>query len=1087
MADVVVLLPGITGSVLRDSAGNDLWAPTAGTVARALVTLGRSITDLELRHGDADDGVTAPMTVPDLHLIPGLWKIDGYSKLSAYLQRQLAVTPGKNFFQFPYDWRRDNRISARRLKEQADRWLWEWRQESPQAKLILVAHSMGGLVARYFLECLDGWRDTRRLVTFGTPYRGSLNALNFLVNGMQKRLGPVPVLDLSQLLRSFPSVYQLLPIYPCLDPGDGTLIRVFEAAGLPHVDPQRARAADGFHREIEQAVTAHLDDEEYRRGRYTIHPVVGTFQSTLLSARWSSDGVGAVGTYPGVEPDGDGTVPRMSATPIEFPLGEGAMFAAERHGSLQHNDGVLVQLAGLLSEEDTSRVRAGADAGLELDDAYGPGEPVSFRFRAADPMASLTAVVTAVGNGAEVARLELGAAGDWCADELAPPPPGAYRLTLGGEGVEPVTDTFVVIGEQDPIAADVQRYTSGWRVRGGEISTGGWVRGGEPEARVRSEPHEEPAIAESPRWILAKVFDTSDGENPQELKRAFRAGAPHEIVAMVGRSGDWEGALSATGRPEESVDSKLPAGPAELAVMLFIPTLGVSDVRHLRLPTSGPSEKVPFGFTAPSAGQRIDGSISLLYRGKILQTAILSGSAFEDPWMVPPGFEMTFRLAVIRPVTDDVVMRPSFDAALVTGRKDAMPVAVGVLDTETVVPFHTGHLARIVDRIRVQLKVLTENPAAFVGLNSDATLALLLALARQGRDLYELLGSKLEEALPGRDLSRIQVVLTDPSDFIPVEFIYDFPTPSQGAGLCSNWRKALEEGRCDPKYHPPAARPQQVGVVCPLGFWGLKKVIERQAVDADDAALVEGKDFAIRAEPTVERPRLDRLDSALFAWSDKVNATVEGQSDTVLETLDAVTGNQAVTARTWEEWVAAISERGPSLLVLLSHTVTDRGSTKLEIGPDGTGSRCERIEVVQEWVKRDPTATPVVLLLGCDTAVARNDPQTFVARFRDVGAALVVGTIVPVLGEHAAPVASALVQTLRSLTDSHAQRGSNGLVAQAESGLGKSAWTFGDAMVAVRRQLLASGELTALCVTAFGDASWRLGEQSADTGMTCSG
>ena len=249
MTDVVVLLPGITGSVLRDSRGRDLWAPTAGTAARALITLGRSLTDLELRDEDADDGVTAPMMIPDLHLIPGLWKIDGYSKLSGYLQRQFAVTPGRNFFAFPYDWRRDNRVAARRLKEQTDRWLWEWRRESPDAKLILVGHSMGGLVARYFLECLEGWRDTRRLVTFGTPYRGSLNALNFLVHGMQKRLGPIPVLDLSRLLRSFPSVYQLLPIYPCLDPGDGQAhpgLRGGRAAPRgPRAGPGRRRLPPG--------------------------------------------------------------------------------------------------------------------------------------------------------------------------------------------------------------------------------------------------------------------------------------------------------------------------------------------------------------------------------------------------------------------------------------------------------------------------------------------------------------------------------------------------------------------------------------------------------------------------------------------------------------------------------------------------------------------------------------------------------------------------------------------------------------------------------------------------------------------------
>ena len=55
-----------------------------------------------------------------------------------------------------------------------------------------------------------------------------------------------------------------------------------------------------------------------------------------------------------------------------------------------------------------------------------------------------------------------GAAASW-----PRPPPGTYRLTLAGEGVEPVTDTFVVVGEQDPAAAGEAR-TGDRRVRGGE-------------------------------------------------------------------------------------------------------------------------------------------------------------------------------------------------------------------------------------------------------------------------------------------------------------------------------------------------------------------------------------------------------------------------------------------------------------------------------------------------------------------------------------------------------------------------------------------------------------------------------------------
>jgi hypothetical protein len=115
----------------------------------------------------------------------------------------------------------------------------------------------GGLIARYFLEPLDGWRSTRILVTFGTPYRGSLNALDFIANGIRKKLGPVTLIELTGLLRSFDSVYQLLPVYPCLDPGDGSLRRITEETGIPGLDRGRAAAALGFHQEIAEAVHAH--------------------------------------------------------------------------------------------------------------------------------------------------------------------------------------------------------------------------------------------------------------------------------------------------------------------------------------------------------------------------------------------------------------------------------------------------------------------------------------------------------------------------------------------------------------------------------------------------------------------------------------------------------------------------------------------------------------------------------------------------------------------------------------------------------------------------------------------------------------
>ena len=71
---------------------------------------------------------------------------------------------------------------------------------------------MGGLVSRYYLEVLEGWRDAKALFTFGTPYRGSPMALNFLANGYKNQF-----LDLTEVLRSLPSADQLLPIYEMLD------------------------------------------------------------------------------------------------------------------------------------------------------------------------------------------------------------------------------------------------------------------------------------------------------------------------------------------------------------------------------------------------------------------------------------------------------------------------------------------------------------------------------------------------------------------------------------------------------------------------------------------------------------------------------------------------------------------------------------------------------------------------------------------------------------------------------------------------------------------------------------------------------
>jgi pimeloyl-ACP methyl ester carboxylesterase len=459
MRDVVVVLPGITGSVLQKD-GKDVWNVSGGSVLRALLSLGQNVKELALENDPPDvddlgDGVTAPKVMRDIHLIPGLWKIDGYSKVLRYVTDTFDVRAGENFFEFPYDWRRDNRVAARKLAANAEDWLSAWRKKSgaEDAKLILVGHSMGGVISRYYLECLDGWRDTRMLVTFGTPYSGSLNAIGTLVNGMKKKIGPVGI-DLSELVRSLTAIYQLLPTYACYDGGDGELVRVSEAT-IPHVDPEKAKAAAAFHDEIRDAVKAHEQDNEYLEARYDIRPVVGILQPTSQSARAAGDGVALLRSLEGKDDGGDGTVPRVSATPAESDHERNAMFASERHASLQNEDAVLVQLRGVMSGLDVD-FPSFRDAfptiglGLDLDDVYEAGEPVDVRvYPEEEPSEPLLVHVTDAETDQEVARETLRPGEDGAHEvQLAPLPEGAYRLTALGSGrVEPVTDLFLVLSE----------------------------------------------------------------------------------------------------------------------------------------------------------------------------------------------------------------------------------------------------------------------------------------------------------------------------------------------------------------------------------------------------------------------------------------------------------------------------------------------------------------------------------------------------------------------------------------------------------------------------------------------------------------
>jgi pimeloyl-ACP methyl ester carboxylesterase len=475
LEDIVVLLPGIVGSVLQKD-GKDLWALSGQAFWQLIRSLGRSLQDLKLEGDDPElddlgDGIRATRLMQDVHMIPGLVKIDGYTGVVRMIHDTFKVEQGSleddklaNFFEFPYDWRRDNRVAARQLKRLVDDKLHRWRKETPykDAKVILVAHSMGGLVSRHYLEVLGGWRDCKALITFGTPYRGSLNALNFLANGFKQLF-----IDLSEVLRSLTSVYQLLPIYRVLEV-DGEHQRIAETDDVPGVSKELAAQALAFHRAIEDAVNEHQKDNDYLRS-FRILPIVGTRQPTLQSAVLTG---GKVTVYRELPPwidarlsDGDGTVPRVSAIPIELSDAWRDTFLAERHASLQNNATILddlrerlvqMQVRDLGEVRGAMPVRGGENLpaiSLELEDLYLRHEPVTLRAGLvnADPdeVGGLRARIESASNGRAALEGEfVKADGEWTltASEL---PAGVYRVRVhtsqSGFGTPtPVHDVFEV-------------------------------------------------------------------------------------------------------------------------------------------------------------------------------------------------------------------------------------------------------------------------------------------------------------------------------------------------------------------------------------------------------------------------------------------------------------------------------------------------------------------------------------------------------------------------------------------------------------------------------------------------------------------
>ena len=147
--------------------------------------------------------------VDEVVVVPNLIKMDQYNRLGDYLVEELNYRRGVDFFEFPYDWRQDVRISARQLGQLIE--------SLPRSQpVILIGHSLGTMVSRYYIERLGGHKHVERVILMGGPHKGAVKGLVSMLVAPQVLPFGIMGERLRQICLSFPSSYQILPDYPAV-------------------------------------------------------------------------------------------------------------------------------------------------------------------------------------------------------------------------------------------------------------------------------------------------------------------------------------------------------------------------------------------------------------------------------------------------------------------------------------------------------------------------------------------------------------------------------------------------------------------------------------------------------------------------------------------------------------------------------------------------------------------------------------------------------------------------------------------------------------------------------------------------------
>ncbi len=214
----VLYMPGITGTeIWSDVPGYEvkLWPPT-------IKGLGNDILRLRLDHTGNPVEASSPRDVIAWLATADFgdslfWKLrrSGYTMWHTPLGAEANVnaaipTPkGINFIVAGYDWRFKNETHLATLDMAVRRLI----ESSGSHKVVLMGHSMGGLIARKYVTQYPGASNrVLQVFTIASPLLGTPSAIQRFYNGDNIHwIVDIPPNQVRVALRTMPSAYQLMP------------------------------------------------------------------------------------------------------------------------------------------------------------------------------------------------------------------------------------------------------------------------------------------------------------------------------------------------------------------------------------------------------------------------------------------------------------------------------------------------------------------------------------------------------------------------------------------------------------------------------------------------------------------------------------------------------------------------------------------------------------------------------------------------------------------------------------------------------------------------------------------------------------